>query len=69
MCQATTFGSKCVQLGMFGEDAGKPVGDEDCLLLNVYVPVSDSTSPKGDIANMYMYIFSLILSIAEGGGA
>jgi len=31
---------------MFGEDAGKPVGDEDCLLLNVYVPVSDSTSPK-----------------------
>ena len=40
LLQATSHGNECPQIGFFGDDAGKLIGEEDCLNLNVYVPSS-----------------------------
>ncbi|KAL6255043.1 hypothetical protein P5V15_013376 [Pogonomyrmex californicus] len=42
---ATKFGSPCIQYDMIPESLDKVVGAEDCLYLNIYVPIREDKTP------------------------
>ncbi|XP_014477483.1 PREDICTED: venom carboxylesterase-6-like [Dinoponera quadriceps] len=43
---ATEFGSKCLQYNPMKKDGYSTTGSDDCLYLNIYVPMKEKTAPR-----------------------
>ncbi|XP_025161125.1 venom carboxylesterase-6 [Harpegnathos saltator] len=50
---ATALGSPCHQLTPIATDGAQIIGSEDCLYLNIYVPVREKTAPKAPMPVLF----------------